>query len=56
MLRVGALGWGGLTLPGLIGLGGAAAGKARTRLAARARSVIILYLSGGPSQLAVWSI
>jgi len=55
-LRVGFLGWGGLTLPGLLGLSDASGGEARSRPAPRARSVIILYLSGGPSQLDMWDM
>ncbi len=47
LLRVGALGLGGLTLPGLLRLERAAASPGRPR----ARSVIVLFLSGGPSHL-----
>jgi Protein of unknown function (DUF1501) len=56
VLRVGSLGWGGLTLPGLLRLGQAAGRDQGSRLAPRARSVIILYLSGGPSQLDMWDM
>jgi Protein of unknown function (DUF1501) len=56
LLRVGALGWGGLTLPMLLGQSGAAGAGARSRRAPKARSVIILYLSGGPSQLDMWDM
>ena len=52
MLRVGALGLGGLTLPGLLRLESAAASTRR----ARARSVILLFLSGGPSHLDMWDL
>src|SRR5262249_6270870 len=48
MLRAGAIGLGGLTLPTLLGLQQASASSAKS---ARARSVIMLFLSGGPSQL-----
>jgi len=48
LLRVGALGVGGLTMPTLLQL--EAAAVARPARGSR-RSVIILYLSGGPSQL-----
>ena len=56
VLRVGSLGWGGLTLPGLLRLGEATAAEPGSRLTHRARSVIILYLSGGPSQLDMWDM
>ena len=56
VLRVGALGWGGLTLPGLFRLSEAAGVEARPSFAPRARSVIVLYLSGGPSQLDMWDM
>ena len=53
LLRAGALGLGGLTLPGLLRLQqAAAAGPARKP--ARAKSVIVLFLNGGPSQLDMW--
>lgn len=44
-LRIGAIGLGGLTLPGLLQLEAASAARAARR------SVIMLFLSGGPSQL-----
>ncbi len=47
LLQIGALGLGGLTLPGLLRL------EAAPR---RARSVILLFLSGGPSQLDMWDL
>jgi hypothetical protein len=56
VLRVGSLGWGALTLPGLLRLREAAGGESGSRRAPRARSVIILYLSGGPSQLDMWDM
>jgi hypothetical protein len=56
VLRVGALGFGGLTLPGLFGLGEARAGENGSKPRARTRSVIILFLSGGPSQLDMWDM
>jgi hypothetical protein len=47
-LRVGSIGLGGLTLPGLLRLQACAAeGKKRSK----ARAAILLFLSGGPSQL-----
>jgi hypothetical protein len=54
LLKIGALGLGGLTLPGLLQLEQTAAAPAsRTR---RARSVIMLFLSGGPSHLDMWDL
>ena len=44
-LRIGALGLGGLTLPGMLALGGEAGG------AVRGKAVVILNLQGGPSQV-----
>src|SRR5215472_14196079 len=52
MLRIGALGLGGLTLPGLFRLEQAAAASRSTR----AKSVILLFLSGGPSQLDMFDL
>src|SRR6516165_3655696 len=52
-LKIGALGVGGLTLPGLLAheaRGEAAAGKKK------AKSAIILFLNGGPSQLDMWDL
>src|SRR5262249_25439056 len=54
LLRVGALGLGGLTLPALLNLQQAAASPATPR--ARARSVILLFLSGGPSPLDMFAL
>jgi hypothetical protein len=51
LLRVGALGLGGLTLPGLLQLERAGAADRP-----RARSVIVLFLSGGPSHLDMWDL
>src|SRR4051794_8496355 len=56
VMRVGAIGLGGLGLPQLLGVGGAAARAGSTRPTPRARSVVILYLSGGPSQLDMWDM
>ncbi len=53
VLRAGAVGLGGLTLPGLLRLEYAAAATGRK---ARARSVVLLFLSGGPSQLDMWDL
>ncbi len=52
-LRVGS-GAFGLTLPGLLQARASAA--SRTAKTPRAKSVIILYLSGGPSQLDMWDM
>jgi Protein of unknown function (DUF1501) len=49
-LRIGALGVGALTLPNLLRL------EASERRRARARSVIVLFLSGGPSHLDMWDL
>ena len=49
-LRVGALGVGSLTLPNLLKL------EASSPRRARARSVIMLFLSGGPSHLDMWDL
>jgi hypothetical protein len=57
LLRVGCIGLGGLTLPGLLSLEEAAATPTRkSRPASRARSVILLFLSGGPSHLDMWDL
>src|SRR4051812_35902976 len=54
VLRAGAVGLGGLTLPSLLRLEqSASASPARP---ARARSVILLFLSGGPSHLDMWDL
>src|SRR4051812_15255007 len=53
-LRVGALGVGGLTLPRLLELQARASGSASH--ATTAQSVIILFLSGGPSHLDMWDL
>jgi hypothetical protein len=52
MLRIGALGLGGLTLPTLFRLEQAAAAPR----SAKAKSVILLFLSGGPSQLDMFDL
>jgi hypothetical protein len=52
MLRIGALGLGGLTLPELFRLQQASAASR----SARAKSVILLFLSGGPSQLDMFDL
>jgi hypothetical protein len=56
ILRVGSLGLGGLTLPGLFRLCESRGGETKSKLAPKARSVIILFLSGGPSQLDMWDM
>jgi hypothetical protein len=53
LIRVGAIGLGGLTLPRLLRLEQAAAAKG-TR--GRARSVILLFLSGGPAHQDMWDL
>src|SRR5262245_31868301 len=55
VLRAGAIGLGGLTLPGLLQLQSAAraaAGSGR----GMAKSVILLFLSAGPSHLDMWDL
>ena len=52
-VKVGAIGLGGLTLPDLFRLRGLAEGP---KAAPKARSVIVLFLSGGPSQLDMWDM
>jgi len=52
LLRVGSVAFGGLTLPGLL-RSEAARGERRS---SPVRSVVILYLSGGPSQLDMWDL
>jgi len=47
-LRIGALGLGGLTLPGLLHMRAAAAAEKRV---AADKSVVFLFLNGGPSQI-----
>ncbi len=53
-VRIGAIGLGGLTLPDLMRLRGLAGGPKAA--APRAKSVIVLFLSGGPSQLDMWDM
>src|SRR4051794_37810860 len=52
-VRIGAIGLGGLTLPDLLRLQGLASGL---KAAPKAKSVILLFLSGGPSQLDMWDL
>ncbi len=54
-LRVGALGLGGLTLPRLLQMRAEASGAASSP-PATAQSVIMLFLSGGPSHLDMWDL
>src|SRR5215470_13519735 len=54
LIRVGAIGLGGLTLPGLLRLQQAAAAGATAP--GRARSVILLFLSGGPAHQDMWDL
>ena len=61
LLRIGGLGLGGLSLVSLLGQEtptAQAASSSRTpnRAAGRAKSAIVLYLSGGPSQLDMWDL
>lgn len=53
LLRAGAIGLGGITLPGLLRLQHAAAANGKS---SKARSVIMLFLSGGPSHLDMWDL
>jgi hypothetical protein len=54
LLRLGAVGLGGLTLPGLLRLDDLAAASGAKP--GRARSAVILFLSGGPSHLDMWDL
>ena len=57
ILRAGAIGLGSLTLPRLLHLEEATAGTVPAHWpAAKARSVILLFLSGGPSHLDMWDL
>lgn len=51
LIRVGAIGLGGLTLPGLLRLGRAAGATD-----GRAKSAILLFLSGGPAHQDMWDL
>jgi hypothetical protein len=53
-VKIGAIGLGGLTLPGLL-RANALADEAK-KVAPHAKSVIVLFLSGGPSQLDMWDM
>jgi uncharacterized protein (DUF1501 family) len=55
MLKTGALGFGGLWLPELLRLQATAADAQSPKLG-KAKSVIMLFLSGGPSQLDMWDL
>ncbi|MFO0890553.1 MAG: DUF1501 domain-containing protein [Isosphaeraceae bacterium] len=55
-MRVGAIGLGGLNLPRLLQAAETPGKPDGSSSRARARSVIILYLSGGPSQLDMWDL
>ncbi len=52
-LRLGGLGVGGLTLPGFLQLESAVASQGRSK---SPKSVIILFLSGGPAQQDMWDL
>ncbi len=54
LLRVGALGVGGLSLPGLLRCEQAHASTAAHP--SRAKSVIVLFLSGGPAHMDMWDM
>jgi len=56
LLRAGALAFAGLTLPDLLRLEEATAQTASTISQPKIKSVVILYLSGGPSQLDMWDL
>src|SRR5207253_3091346 len=58
-IRLGAIGLGGLTLPELLRLQRLARAGIRAGAAApagRARSVIVLFLSGGPAHQDMWDL
>src|SRR5690349_19844516 len=55
MIRMGQLGLGALTLPGLLRAESAHASPAAARRA-RAKSCILLYLWGGPPQQDMWDM
>ena len=63
-VRIGAIGLGGLTLPGLLRLRALADGPARpgsmmarvAKVAPKARSVVVLFLSGGPAHQDMWDL
>jgi hypothetical protein len=56
LVRVGALGLGGLTLPGLLRLERLASAEPVKARKATARSVIVLFLSGGPAHQDMWDL
>jgi hypothetical protein len=56
LLRAGAIGFGGLTLPGLLRLEQATASPGAQVRTRQAKSVILLFLSGGPSHLDMWDL
>jgi hypothetical protein len=49
-LRIGALAWGGLSLPGLLAVGAKAA-QAGVASAVKDKAVVLLFLAGGPSHI-----
>ena len=55
-LRVGAIGLGGLTLPDLLRLQRTAAPRVPCDTGGRAKSVILLFLSGGPAHQDMWDL
>jgi hypothetical protein len=56
LIRLGAIGLGGLTLPGLLRLQRMAQGAPTASTPPRARSAIILFLSGGPAHQDMWDL
>jgi hypothetical protein len=56
LIRLGAVGLGGLTLPVLLRSQRMAAGAPAARATGRAKSAIILFLSGGPAQQDMWDL
>jgi hypothetical protein len=56
LLRAGAIGVGGLALADLLRLREAVASPGRTKATGKARSVVMLFLSGGPSHLDMWDL
>lgn len=54
VLTIGSAGMLGLTLPGILAAEAKAAGKSDTASKAKAKSVILLWLAGGPATIDMW--
>jgi hypothetical protein len=54
IVRIGAVGLGGLTLPGLLRLENEARANSFGAARGKARSVILFFLSGGPAHQDMW--